>query len=100
MSLAFNNEHIVYYHMDALWLMVWCRPVSLTLTVWLSNVGSMHFIYPLILLTNRTSGLYYVTFFGEWVDYTPLGTPCNHIEAIIDQTNVVMPFIFIFIQLL
>ena len=54
MVLAFNNNHTIYYHMDAQWS-VWHGPILLNLIIWLSSVGSMLYSYPLILLTKQDS---------------------------------------------
>ena len=35
-----------------------------------------------------------VKFFPERVGYIPLCTPCDHIVAIIDHSNVEMPFVY------
>ena len=38
---------------------------------------------------------HYVKFFARRVGYIPLGTPCNYIMVVIDQSNTAMPFISI-----
>ena len=51
MALVFNNDHIVYYHMDSLQSMDLAWPYFTHPDYWLSNVGSTPIIYLLILLT-------------------------------------------------
>ena len=41
MDLAFNDNHIIYYSMHPQCSADWHRPISLTLTIWLSNAGPM-----------------------------------------------------------
>ena len=51
MALTFNNDHIIYYHMDATWSTSFVWIYSLILTIWWSNAGSAPPIYFLIQLT-------------------------------------------------
>ena len=61
MSLVFNNKHVIYYHMDALWSVGLVKTYFFTLVFWLSNDGSMPLIYPLTLVTKwdpRAKGMF------------------------------------------
>ena len=93
MPLAFDSEHIIYYNMDALWSVGLAQtdfphPHYLVVQCWVCTT------YPWILLTKMGPKNYHcVKFFEGWVAHMPLGTPCNHIMAIIDQTNAAMLFV-------
>ena len=93
MALVFDSDHIMCFHMDAQWSGGWHRILSLTLTIWLSRVGFMTLI-----CFNTTNQMgphtyHYVKSFMGRVGYMPLGTLCNCIMALIDQTNTAMPFV-------
>ena len=69
-----------------------CRPILLILTIWQSNVGFTPLIYLLLLLTKQGLRLIMLSSFWE-VAYLPLGTPCNYIITLIDQSDAAMPFV-------
>ena len=52
-ALVFNNNHVIYYHMDAQWSigLAWTYFAN---AIWLSNVGSMLHCYLLKLLTKQS----------------------------------------------
>ena len=94
MVLAFNNDHIIYYHMVALW------------SVGLSQIYFAHPDYMVVQCQVCTTYLspdtvkhtgpptfHDVNFFMGRVNYTLLGTLCNFIMAIIDHSKATMSFV-------
>ena len=94
MTPAFNNDHITYYHMDTQWSVqlpwiYFAHPDFVVVKYW---------VCAMYLFTDTINQIgpqiyQYVKFCAERVVYTLLGIPCNHIMAIIDQTNAEMLFI-------
>ena len=91
MVLAFNNDYIIYYHMDAT-QSVGVAQTCFSNAVWWSKVGSAPPLYFLTELTNW-SLMCIVKFFLGRMGYTPVGAPCDCIITVIGHFNVVMSFV-------
>ena len=95
MALAFNNDHTVYCHMDALCSVglaqtYFTHPDSLVVQSW------VHITYLLPDTISQTGPQTYccVKLFEGWVGCMSFGIPCTHILVIIDQINAAIPFVF------
>ena len=88
MTLAFNNDHIIYYQMDALQSMglaltYFTHPDYFVVHWWVHDTINQTGFYT----------YYCVKFFKGRVGYAPLGSQCTGIMAIIVQSNVALSFV-------
>ena len=94
MDLAFNSDHIIYYHMDAPQLIGLVKTNfahldSLVVQFWIHTIH----LSPDAINQTGPQTYYYVKVSVGRVEYMPLGAPCEHIMSIIDQFNAAMLFV-------
>ena len=94
MALAFYNNHIIYYHTDV--------KVSIVLSqTYFTNPNysvAWCWVYAILLSPNtiiqtETHTYHYTKFFNCTVGYTHLGFSSTHLMAVIDFSNVVLPYV-------
>ena len=96
MGVLYNNNHIIFYHIDALQAvgLAWTYftyPDYLVVQCWVY----VTYLSPDTINQMGPHTYHYVKFLEGLVGYTPLGAPFNCIMAIIDKTNAAMPFVVI-----
>ena len=93
MALTFNNDHIIYYHMDDMWPVGFGALFCSSLLF--GQVMLVHTTYLSPDTVNQMGPQIYciVKFFLGREGYTPLGAPCDCIMAIIDHSSATMPFV-------
>ena len=96
MTLTFDNNHIIYYLMDAQWLVGLVQTYFaisdyLTVQEWIHAA----FLYPHTI--NPTEPIvYHYSKFYEYkhvVDYKPMGVPCHRLMAVISFANPTLPYV-------
>ena len=94
MSLAFNDNHIIYYHIDAQWSIdlgqiYFARPDCLSVQCWVHST----FFHSNIINPTEPNIYHYTKLFGIVVGYTPLDFPCTQLVATINYSNGALPFV-------
>ena len=89
MALELNDTDIIYYHMDTTWSLVlaqtyFAHPDCLVVQGWIHTFLSPN-------MDNQMATHYVESYQG--VGYMPLGVPCEHILAIVDDSNTACSFI-------
>ena len=92
MALQMNNGHIIYYPMEAT-CSVGLVQTYFTHLIWSLKVRSTPPICFLIWLIRQGHMMTIMFSSFQGMDYMPLGTPCNHIMAILDHSDAAQPFI-------
>ena len=94
MALTFNNDHLIYYIMDAtksvgLVQSYFTHADCLVVQCWEHATN----LYPDTASQTGSQIQHYVKVFSG-MGFIPLGTPFNNIVVIIEYSNAAMPFVF------
>ena len=91
----YNNDQIIYHHMHVT-LSVGLAQTLFAQPDYLVILCLVYIIYLSPDTVKQTGS--HIHNYGKFIlgreAYTPLGSPCNHILAIIDYSNSAMPFVY------
>ena len=89
MAVALNNNHIIYYCMDAQWWTYFDSPDYLIVQCWVHST----FFHPDTINPMGHHVYHYTMFFAGKVVCNSIGIPCTWLTAVINYANATLPFI-------